>query len=193
MPDGIDPQYLVQWLGHNTGVTPDWAHNHLKPHASHCTQDVHFSHTAQEAHENLIKRSRKTILVTTEAPHASTSAMEQGSTASTLSGSLAAQLSTTTPTTSGGLATWVSAAPAATMTSPPAHDTVMDTAPQEAPTVPPGATSAPMEVDKTPAPPSGQDVRTDMSQYTSTKCPDMCDSHISALRLHLGFVLWGRV
>ena len=91
-PDGIDSQFLAQWLGHNAGVTLDWACDLLKLYANHHAQpqDMHFSNTAQEAHENLIKRSHKTILVTAEAPHASASTVEHGSTVSNLSGSLAA-------------------------------------------------------------------------------------------------------
>ena len=107
-PDSVNPQYLAQWLGHNMGITPDWTCNLLKPYASCHAQDIHFSYMAREAHKNLIKRSRKTVLVTATAPRASASTVEQGSIASTLSGSLTARLSTTAPTTLGSLATRLS-------------------------------------------------------------------------------------
>ena len=69
------------------------------------------------------------------------------------------------------LATRLSAALATTAANSPVHDTVMDSAPQETPTAPPGATSMPMEVDKAPAPPSGQDVVTDTSAIYFDKMP----------------------
>ena len=89
MPDGVNPQFLARWLGHNAGVTLDRAHDLLEPYASRHTQDMHFSHMAREAHKNLIKRSHKTILVTAEAPCAPAPIVEHGSTIPTSSGSLA--------------------------------------------------------------------------------------------------------
>ena len=89
--DNVEPWHLARWLSQKAGVTPDRAHDLLKPYACCCKRDMYFSHMAQEAHnESLSRQARKTILVTVGVPRNPTIAVEHSSTAPQTSGSLAA-------------------------------------------------------------------------------------------------------
>ena len=156
-PDNVEPRRLARWLGQKVGVTPNRAHDLLKPYARRCEHDVYFSHMAQEAHnESLAKQARKTILVTVGMPCNPTIAVEHSSTAPLMSGSLTAQLSDVLASVDAGLA---------------AHDSAMDTELSAAPLVPPASTSAPMDVDEAAASPSGRDIGMDTSAIYFDKTP----------------------
>ena len=156
-PDNVEPRRLARWLGQKAGVTPNRAHNLLKPYTRRCERNVYFSHMAQEVHnESLTRQARKTVLVTMGAHRNPTIAVKHSSTTPPMSGSLTARLSDVPAPVDAGLAV---------------HDSTMDTELTAAPPVPPASTSARMDVDEAAASPSGQDIGMDTSAIYFNKTP----------------------